>query len=154
MISYCIQGVVAFVLGPALALLAMFLDRNSNTDSYFETDSPKWLVKYLYSLARSQHQANLLIGLSVLVASVIRIHQLATLGELNYIFLLAMYEFIVTTTSFISYAIVQEPSRAKVRVLTFVAVIVFALFMTAIFMLKISDFRGTNFRTTYGFLCP
>jgi hypothetical protein len=136
MISYCIQGVVAFVLGPALALLAMFLDRNSNTDSYFETDSPKWLVKYLYSLSQSQHQANILITLSVLMASVIRISQLTPLGELNYIFLLAIYKFIVITASFISYAIVQEPSRAKVRVLTFVAVIVFALFMTAIFMRK------------------
>jgi hypothetical protein len=38
MISYCLQGVVAFALGPSLSLLVLYLDRNLNTDSWLETD--------------------------------------------------------------------------------------------------------------------
>lgn len=41
MISYCLQGVVAFALGPSLSLLVLYMDRNLNTDSWFETDFVK-----------------------------------------------------------------------------------------------------------------
>jgi hypothetical protein len=68
----------------------------------------------MYPLARSQHQANILIALSALVVSFIRIRQLATVGELSYTYFFNFYEVLVTAASFTSYAAVQELSRTKV----------------------------------------
>jgi hypothetical protein len=76
------------------------MDSTTSADTYFSYSPPVWLT-VLIPLARHHHQANIILGVSVMIlASIIRLAQVAPLAEVSFIDLLAAYELFITTASF------------------------------------------------------
>ena len=85
MISYIIQGVVTLIFGPLLAVLALIFDSNLLTALYFDVSSTHWMTQIGIDLAGSTHQANILLAMAVMIASLIRLQKIALLSEVSFI---------------------------------------------------------------------
>src|SRR2546421_4304198 len=99
MISYCIQSVVTLIFGPLLALSVIIydLDITAIPDRRFRA------LKLVAKMSQSTQQANILVALSVTIASLIRIKQLAPLAEIDFIKLLGPYQFVIALGASLSY---------------------------------------------------
>jgi hypothetical protein len=113
MVSYAIQGAATMILGPILAFLILIFDETSSEDSFFGATPPGWLAA-LIRLASHHHRTNAVFGVSVMVASIIRISQLAPLAEVSFITMLSLYQFFMALASYTSMLVIflsQEQSH-------------------------------------------
>ncbi|KAK3331273.1 hypothetical protein B0H66DRAFT_546193 [Apodospora peruviana] len=116
MISYLIQGVMTTILGPVLASILLLRDarRLDLPDSTFfglhdVTMTAQWSPRLaaVIELANRNHEANALLGVSVMVASAMRIAQhLAPMAELSFVRTLTSYQVYVGGVSLITTAFV------------------------------------------------
>jgi hypothetical protein len=130
MISYLIQAIVTITIGPPLAfvLVVFELDLEPLTRRRLK------IWKLLANVAQSAHQGNIFVAVSVLVASVIRVNQIAPIAELDFIRYLAVYQFAIALGATICLLATFGTSTRKTKLLLLYNIIISALFITVLAM--------------------
>ncbi|KAM7185563.1 hypothetical protein V8F20_011756 [Naviculisporaceae sp. PSN 640] len=132
-ISYTFQGVTSLIFGPLLAVLALYLGSDISADSWFTYDPEKvFVAKFFVPVARSIHQANIYTAVSVLVATVARIHgDFLPLGESKFLSSLTLFEFLTCWVCTLSFFPLHTSSKLEKRALAIYILATFSLWLVA-----------------------
>lgn len=121
------------MFGPMLALLALYVGSSTASDSWITYDPDKvWVAKYLLPVARSIHQANIITGFSVLLATSVRAAgDLLPVSESRFLSALALYEFLTCCICTLSYLPLHTSSSLEKSALAIYVVAVLFLWIVS-----------------------
>ena len=129
MASYLMEAVFTMTFGPLLACVFVYFDLEVS-DIAPSHRMPNLLV----NLSRTVHRCTTFLVLSVVIASVIRIQQVAPISELNFMKLLTRYQCVVSLGATISCIVVTGwHSRDSIALLVY-NVILLAFYTAALSM--------------------
>jgi hypothetical protein len=133
-----IQGVTSLAFGPMLGIVCTYL----GTDRFdmspllcfdmFDMSSLPWFSKHIVPMARSIHQANMIITFSVLVATIVRLRQGSPLAEESFLRNLCEYELLIAVICTVSYLPIRGASRTRTGVMISYATITLIMTMTMV----------------------
>jgi len=147
MTSYMLQGIASFFFGPLLAMASIFAEdaaRPLGQDSIFLFPSKIWLAEHLVPVATSIQQANILVALSVFVASVVRLRQVTPLAELKFLASLANYQAITAGVCTISYLTIHQRSALRTTAVCIYMVVALVMYI------YVSEVTKATYPVTHG----
>jgi hypothetical protein len=122
MISYIIQGITSVLFGPLLDIICLIVGSNPASDSF--TDLPRrfWISQVFGPIALSLHRANIIIAVSVLVASLIHLRHACPVAEMEFIDHLAGFQCATAIICTFSYLPIHEASELRTFIYNLYAV--------------------------------
>ena len=114
MISYLIQAIVTLILGPIFIILALIFDPNVPDMYLIEIPPTHWLTKICIRLASSTHQSNALLTLSLLIACIVQLQNVAPLAVVSFIMALGSFQVIVGISGYIFSVPIMPPQLGHV----------------------------------------
>ncbi len=108
--SYIIQGILILLFGPVFAMTVFIFKINLATPG----NQPFRIVRVIGNILPTVYSETIFLSLSVFVASIIRIKGVPPIAELDFIKLLAVYQYCITVGTVLSQSYVF-PKRVKVH---------------------------------------
>jgi len=97
--------------GPILAVLVLISDLNAEDSAWMRHPAPARLGQ-LISPAKHHHKANIIMGVTVVVATFVRLGQVAPLGEVSFLRHLGIYQFFVSLAGLVAARFISPAERS------------------------------------------